>query len=451
MNRFFLTLIVSFTAILFAVGTTQEAKTLYVMKQGAIDFQVSVEDIDSIIFYTPVIKDPFDREITGPVVAYSDGGTAEMTNPFFWVRFAQAQGWNPTEVILTPAEIRSAVQSMVNQGNLRLTLPTSLANETTVTHTQLTDLAATYGYTNAHTGRSRLTFTSYVPSFSGSRNVQLGVLTSFAIVSCAPNASLVRDNHETGLEVGEGVVIYAEHGNHYLVKSQNYFGWVLKSAIATVTKEQFETYVLPEKFVIVTAERIPTSLGVPTMLRMGTKLPFVSQSGNQVTFQVPVRNSDGTLGTPAERTLAIDENEYIHIGYLPYTTTNILKQMFKQLGRVYGWGDQNSERDCSSTVWAAYKCSGFLLPRNTGQQRLINAGTYIKSVSGNHATIMNALNSGIYRPGTIVLLPGHVVLYLGRINNNHYIIHQSGGDRQSCKVTGLAIYNNLTEIKAFEK
>ena len=454
MRKKLITLIVSFTAMWFAfsIAATQDNRVLYVMKQGAIDFQMPVAFIDSIVFDTPdVVRDPFDRQITGPVVAYSDGGTAEMTNPFFWVRYAIKRGWNPNEVILTPEEIRSAVQAMVNQGNMRLTLPSSLANETTVTHAQLTALAAEFNYTNAHAGRNRLAFTSYVPPFSGSRDVQLGVLTSFAILSCAPNATLVRDNHETGLEVGEGVVIYAEHGNHYLVKSQNYFGWVPKSAIARVTRAQFEEYVLPEKFVVVTAERIRTSSGVPTMLRMGTKLPLVSQTDTDITFRIPTRNADGTLGESAVRTLPIDENEYLHVGYLPFTVTNILKQMFKQLGQVYGWGDQNSDRDCSSAVWAAYKTHGFLLPRNTAQQRMISAGPYVRAVTGNHATIMSALNEGTFRPGTLVWLPGHVVMYLGRINGRHYIIHQSGGTRQACRVTRLNIYNNLTEIKTFER
>jgi len=453
MDKFLLSFIISFTTICFAFATEPDTRMLRVMKQGAIDFQIPVAEIDSIIFYEPDVekRDPFDREITGPTGTFSDGATREMTNPFFWVRYAQAQGWDPNEVILTPAEIRSAVQAMVNQGNLRLTLPSSLANETTVTHAQLTTLAATFGYTNANSATNRLAFTTYVPAFTGNRPVQLGIITNFAIMSDAPVANLVRNNHETGLEVGEGVVIYAEHGNHFLVKSQNYFGWVAKANIAIATKAQFEDYVLPEDFIVVTAERLPTSLGIPTMLRMGTKLPLVSQNGNQVSFRIPTRNTDGTLGESFVATLPKNHQEFIHVGYLPFTITNILKQMFKQLGQHYGWGDQNSDRDCSSAVWAAYKTHGFLLPRNTGQQRLIASGTYVRALSGNHATIMNALNTGNYRPGTIVLMPGHVVMYLGKIGDNHFIIHQSGGTRNAHKVTGLAIYNNLTEIISFEK
>ena len=435
-----------FMAALFVwiTGTAQEPQTMYVIKDGVVVFQSAVSEIDSIIFYSPA-KDPFDREITGPSIAYSDGATAEMTNPFFWVRFAQGKGISANTPILTPSEITSFIQAMVNQGNLRLTLSSSLGNETAVTYSQLTTLASTYGYTS-----SPKRLADYVPSFTGSRDVQLGIITTFSQMYSYPAVTTATTYLETGLEVCEGVVIYAEYGNFYLVKSQNYFGWVLKTTVATCSKGDFDKYANPVDFAVVTAERIPTSLGVPAMLRMGTKLPLagVAVHGNSASVLVPTRTAAGDLSSETV-SLPIDSNEYIHIGYLPYTTTNLLKQMFRMLGQPYGWGDQYGNRDCSSTIWTAYKCCGILLPRNTGQMQNINAGTYCKSVNGTHSTIINALSS--YRPGTIVLMSGHVMMYLGYYNGAHYIIHNSGGSRASCKVTGLSIYSTLTHIKAIEK
>jgi len=389
--------------------------------------------------------DPFDKQITGPQVAYSDGGTAAMTNPFFWVRFAQDKGINTDAEILTASEIASFNTSSATT-TLRITLPSSLANETTVTHSQLTTLASTYGYTSKGSG-----FTAYVPSFSGNRDVRLGIVTSFAQMTTTPSAVVLGSsgNCETGLEVSEGVVIYADYGNYYLVKSQNYFGWVLQSTVATCPKESFLNYANPTSFVIVTAERLQTSLGVPTMLRMGTKLPIASIDGNNITFRVPVRLTSGGLSSQTVTLAADGNNEYIHVGYLTYNTKNLLKQMFKMLGQNYGWGDGNADRDCSSTVWTAYKCCGFILPRNTTQMEAIPAGTYCKSVSGN-TNIMNVLSG--YRPGSILLKSGHVVMYLGYYNGAHYIIHNSGSPRSSCKVTGLSIYDGLlTYLKSLQK
>ena len=61
MNIKILNSIAVIIAALFAVATinAQEAKTMYVMKKGAVIFQHTVSDIDSIIFYEPSI-DPTD-------------------------------------------------------------------------------------------------------------------------------------------------------------------------------------------------------------------------------------------------------------------------------------------------------------------------------------------------------------------------------------------------------
>jgi len=447
MNKKKSTLMALFLTVLFAwtTGTAQNA-TISVIKQGEIDFQLLVSDIDSIVFYDPGVKDPFDKQIPDAGYGtYSDGATVDMTNPFFWIRFAQNKGIDTDAIILTLSEIATLNRTSVDQGNLRLALPEDLGNETTFTYAQLDALATNYGYKS-----SPKNFATYMPSFSGSRNTQLGIITSFSQMLSYPGAPTnVTTYLETGLEVCEGVVIYHENNNHYLVKSQNYFGWVPKSTVAICTKSEFLEFVTPTNFIVVTAERLETDLGVPTMIRMGSKLPFVSRNGNYITFRVPTRTSSGGLDSQAVTLIADGINEYIHVGYLPYTTTNLLKQMFKMLGRKYGWGDEGSERDCSSTVWTVYKCCGFLLPRNTTQQQSINAGPYCEAFSGTHSQIVSNLSS--YRPGTVVFRPGHVVMYLGYYNGAHYIMHQTGGTRSSCRVTGITFYSDLSIIRAFEK
>ena len=55
MNTKILKLITAIIAVLFATVliTAQEVKTMYVMKQGVIDYQSAISDVDSIIFYDP--------------------------------------------------------------------------------------------------------------------------------------------------------------------------------------------------------------------------------------------------------------------------------------------------------------------------------------------------------------------------------------------------------------
>ena len=386
--------------------------------------------------------DPFDRIITfGTNPTYSSNATLEMTNPFYWLRIAQTNGVNIDATLLTTSEIAAQNTIMINQGNMRLVSASTLAGKTTVTSGEVDSLRSTFGY-------------SLPTGWVLQSTVQHAVVTSFSQMKNYPTTSTTKTYMETGLEVGEGVAIYGKYssGSWLLVRSQNYFGWIPASTVGTCTGTQMATFANPSSFAVVTAERIKTTQvsGLPTMLRMGTKLPLVSSNSTSATVKVPTRNSDGTLNTTGVNvSIPIDNNEYIHVGYLPYTTKNVVKQMFKMLGQVYGWGDLGSDRDCSSTIWAAYKCSGFLLARNTTQQELISTSTYTRvypssNIGTNYSTYLPNV-----RMGAIMLMSGHVVMYLGKVGTRYYIIHQYGS--LYCQVTdtkGYSFYNTKTFIKS---
>ncbi|MGI6710545.1 MAG: Ig-like domain-containing protein [Bacilli bacterium] len=385
--------------------------------------------------------DPFDRIITfGSNPTYSSNATQAMTNPFYWLRMAQNNGVDINATLLTTTEITAQNNIMIQQGNMRLVNPSTLANKTSVTSSEVESLRSTFGY-------------SLPSGWTLQSTVQHAVVTSFAQMKSYPTTSTDKSYMETGLEVGEGVAIYGKYssGSWLLVRSQNYFGWIQASTVGTCSGSDMATFANPSSFAIITAERIKTTQisGLPTMLRMGTKLPLISSNATSATVRVPTRNSNGTLNTTgASVTIPIDSNEYVHVGYLPYSTKNIIKQMFKMLGQVYGWGDINSDRDCSSTVWTAYKCSGFLLPRNTSQQELISNSTYAKVYpSGNIGTSYSTYLPNV-RLGAILLMKGHVMLYLGKVDSRYYIIHQYGS--LYCQVTdtrGYSLYNTKTFIK----
>lgn len=51
-----------------------------------------------------------------------------------------------------------------------------------------------------------------------------------------PTTSTATSYIETGLEVGEGVVIYGKYSTTWLlVRSQNYFGWIPTTTVGTCT------------------------------------------------------------------------------------------------------------------------------------------------------------------------------------------------------------------------
>ncbi|MDP2690067.1 MAG: NlpC/P60 family protein, partial [Deltaproteobacteria bacterium] len=133
-------------------------------------------------------------------------------------------------------------------------------------------------------------------------------------------------------------------------------------------------------------------------------------------------------------------------GFLPYTRRNVITQAFKMLGEEYGWGGRDGLRDCSAFVKDVFASMGVNLPRNSRQQAF--AGDIRLGLEGPHGPedIVRAL--GKAEPGiTLLVMDGHVMLYLGSIDNRPHVIHQIYGymegrelkELKKASVTGLEL------------
>jgi hypothetical protein len=97
-------------------------------------------------------------------------------------------------------------------------------------------------------------------------------------------------------------------------------------------------------------------------------------------------------------------------GYLEYTQENVCLLAEKMQGSPYSWGDEQAGYDCSSTVGSIDRCFGMILPRNSG----------ILKYTGGNATDLTGMSTDEKRAyitalpaGTILVLPGHAMMYLG--------------------------------------
>lgn len=279
-------------------------------------------------------------------------------------------------------------------------------------------------------------------NISNTVNVKFGIITDFAWVRSYPtnhyssNYSMDRFQ-ETSLNVGEGVAIYHESldGNWYFVQAQNYNGWVEKENIATCSKEELDKFLKNENRLVVISDYqiIETS-----HVRMGQSFPLIESNETNHKVSFPIRNSNGVLELK-EVTLANNEN--YSKGYLEYTYKNVFLQAFKLLGIDYSWGDKNTDgRDCSSTMNAIYTCFGFMMPRNTSNQRSVP--TYGGSVSGLTTTSLQK-----YKPGTMIFTSGHVMLYIGEnASGTSYLLHNTTSGSGACILQSFASYGGSKMI-----
>lgn len=247
--------------------------------------------------------------------------------------------------------------------------------------------------------------------------------TDLSVYSSSSNQKLDRFQ-ETGINPCQPVIILHENANKdwYFVQSYNYRGWIHSSALAiSEDKERFLNYVNSNDFIIVTAANLKVkSNNHEFEFMMGSKIPLAEKNNNSPDYllKLPIRNAEGKLEFIEEK---IGKSMNVHLGYLPYTTYNIITQAFKFQGFPYDWGDKYSGRDCSSFTSSIYRSFGIYLPRNTDQQE-ISSDNIIKFTAGQsfdqRIKTIDRLN-----PGALFFMPGHTMMYLGKSGDKHYMIH----------------------------
>lgn len=216
----------------------------------------------------------------------------------------------------------------------------------------------------------------------------------------------------------------------YFVKNYNYMGWIKAKDVAICDdKHMLFDYINSKDFLMVTGKEITLNIledidaSVKIKCGMGTKLCELQPSETQEHYvvKIPTVQKDGkVIFKPAY----IRKNDDVNIGYLSYTKENIISQAFKLLNTDYDWGDKFNGKDCSSFIMTVYRCFGFLLPRNASEQE--------KSFTDvNNSIIFNPEDTFEHRynymdklkTGAALFKAGHVMMYLGKYDGVHYMIH----------------------------
>ncbi len=254
-------------------------------------------------------------------------------------------------------------------------------------------------------------------------SISYGVIVQNAAVRAFPTwrkaAKSLEDTafdyiQESMLLVGEPVAVVHQtaDGIWSFVQATNYRGWVETKRIGFCTLDELKAWQTAERAVVTDAKL--TLLDVE--LRMGTALPASVDENGAVIVSLPQVDENGLLTIKAVETT----QEGIHFGYMALTQKNILEQAKKLIGTAYGWGDSNGDMDCSSTMNSIYRCFGIILPRNTSE--LAQTGTEVVSLEGmTQEEKLEQIHS--MKPGTLLVMKGHVVMYIGQEDGQDMILH----------------------------
>jgi len=252
---------------------------------------------------------------------------------------------------------------------------------------------------------------------------------------------------ESALFIGTPVaVLHASRDGRWLfVIAPNYAAWIEAEAVAIGDREAILGYAIAwdsNRVILGTRARTVFTPEEPRVsaveFEMGQRLPIVPSISFVTPDQpvngqngytswhvlVPVRESDGSL---AYKPALLPRTMDTAAAPLPFTRTNLLRQAFKFLGERYGWGHDYDGRDCSGFVGEVYRSVGIELPRNTGDQArspvLRNRIVFGPRVG--RAARERALSQT--RPGDLLFIPGHLMMVIGHVDGQLYVIHDIEG------------------------
>ena len=230
---------------------------------------------------------------------------------------------------------------------------------------------------------------------------------------------------ETAVYPLEPVAIYhtSEDGKWYFAQIYNYMAWISANDVALCSWNKLEDFLSNKEQLIIKEGLIHTPASSDKrisnlQLDMGVALPLKYESVGTYAVDFPLADANGNLEF-AE--VLLPKSDSVQKGYLGYTTKNVLEQAFKFLGEDYGWGGMNNARDCSAFILDVYRSFGIKLPRNTGQQEQVKGAISLRGKSRQER--LAALDS--IKPGSALYMPGHTMMYLGKCQNRHYIIHDA--------------------------
>lgn len=271
----------------------------------------------------------------------------------------------------------------------------------------------------------------FVPS-----DVRYGVATrrgNLRLEPVPPDGSHYDALQATAVDPCEPLLVYedSEDGRFSHVAMRNYEGWLLRRAFALTDRATWMQFAAPKDFAVVTADRYrlyDEVAGKTALYQMGAKIPLVieekrsqrtrlvkrgkhrmqmEREGRKAMLLLPSRAKDGSLVLHPQ--LAVFDAD-LHHGFLPCTENNFVRQGFRFLGDVYGWGGLDDSVDCSAFTSDVYRSMGIEIPRDADAQGEVLP--YRAALHGRTAARL-ALLKVAFPVGTLLTNDTHVMMYIG--------------------------------------
>ncbi len=203
------------------------------------------------------------------------------------------------------------------------------------------------------------------------------------------------------------------------VKAPYVSGWIKRSDIALVDNKFIKNFQTGSYAVSIKDDLWLKNRGkVVSLVKLGTIFPLKAN--------IPLVATKVNGKAKIEK-LKVVPKTLIAKKPLAFTPQNVAKIAKEFYNEPYGWGGKMQTRDCSATTRDFFTPFGIFLPRNSGKQAKLGERIYIKGLPKElkKATIIK--NAKPFR--SMLFVPGHIGLYLGKYKNEPVIMHTYWGVR----------------------
>ena len=215
-------------------------------------------------------------------------------------------------------------------------------------------------------------------------------------------------------------------------------GWVKSRDIAFVDKHFIEKFQNAE-FATVVKDNIPIYNLKGHFLfyaKVATSFPLFSETPNY--YLVYTANRDDDLNAIL-RVVRLDKKISAKKP-IRLNRENIAKISKEFLGEKYGWGGSFMNRDCSAMIRDFFAPFGFWLPRNSKVQAHYSNYVDLSKMDSEEKERYIIEHAKPFE--TTLYMRGHIMLYIGYIDNRVYAMHNMWGVRtrdKSGKISGRKI------------
>jgi len=215
---------------------------------------------------------------------------------------------------------------------------------------------------------------------------------------------------------------YSKDKKWVYIKTAFAFGWVKLKNIAFVSPKFQKKFRTP-RYTIATTDNLKLIHDGKeiSLIKLGTIFPMNLETNE---YFVALKDEKGYAYLSKVEPQKINMIAKKPIKFNKFNISFIGKQL---IGEPYGWGGKLKTRDCSTFTRDFFAPFGIYLPRNSKQQA--ESGEYL-SLKGMSADEKESAILAYGRPcRSMLILPGHVTIYLGQKNGEPIIMHNYWGIR----------------------